>query len=129
MIIFSLPPNTTHLTQPLDKGVFGPLKSFWSEACHRFVAQHPGMAVTKYTFSAVFSEVWIEAMRVRNIISSFRTTGVYPPDRNVIKLPDEVMPNLAKKTCLALHTPLHSHEAPSFRPLFCKSFRRGARRF
>ena len=64
--------------------------------------------MTKYTFSAVFSEVWIQAMSVRNIISSFRTTGVYPPDRNVIKLPDEVMPNLAKKTCLA-YIPLYTH--------------------
>ena len=28
VIMFALPPNTTHLTQPLDKGCFGPLKSF-----------------------------------------------------------------------------------------------------
>ena len=26
VILFTLPPNTTHLTQPLDKGCFGPLK-------------------------------------------------------------------------------------------------------
>ena len=29
IIIFTLPPNTTHITQPLDKGVFAPLKSAW----------------------------------------------------------------------------------------------------
>ena len=28
MIVFCLPPNTTHLTQPLDKGIFGPLKTY-----------------------------------------------------------------------------------------------------
>ena len=32
VIIFTLPPNTTHLTQPLDKGVFGPLKTHWKNA-------------------------------------------------------------------------------------------------
>ena len=29
IIIFTLPPNTTHLTQPLDKGIFGPFKMHW----------------------------------------------------------------------------------------------------
>ena len=29
VIIFTLPPNKTHLTQPLDKGIFGPLKQAW----------------------------------------------------------------------------------------------------
>ena len=27
VILFTLPPNTTHIMQPLDKGCFGPLKS------------------------------------------------------------------------------------------------------
>ena len=36
VVIFVLPPNTTHLTQPLDKGCFGPLKSKWSEVCHKY---------------------------------------------------------------------------------------------
>ena len=27
IIVFCFPPNTTHLTQPLDKGIFGPLKT------------------------------------------------------------------------------------------------------
>ena len=26
VIVITLPPNTTHLTQPLDKGIFGPVK-------------------------------------------------------------------------------------------------------
>ena len=29
VVLFALPPNTTHLTQPLDKGIFGPLKTEW----------------------------------------------------------------------------------------------------
>ncbi len=29
VIMLALPPNTKHLTQPLDKGVFGPLKQRW----------------------------------------------------------------------------------------------------
>ena len=39
VVLFALPPNTTHISQPLDKGVFGPLKVHWLECvgilCHR----------------------------------------------------------------------------------------------
>ena len=34
VILFCLPPHSTHLTQPLNKGCFGPLKSAWKEVCH-----------------------------------------------------------------------------------------------
>ena len=33
VIMFCLPPHTTHLTQPRDKGCFGPLKAYWQEEC------------------------------------------------------------------------------------------------
>ena len=29
VIVFALPPNTTHISQPIDKGCFGPLKEAW----------------------------------------------------------------------------------------------------
>ena len=38
VILFVLPPNTTHLTQPLDKGCFGPLKAKCSEIWHKYTA-------------------------------------------------------------------------------------------
>ena len=41
-------PNTTHLTQPLDKG---PLKSHWNEECQRYMSRNPGKVVTQYEFN------------------------------------------------------------------------------
>ena len=35
--VFCLPPHTTHLTQPLDKGCFGPLKMYWREECQMYL--------------------------------------------------------------------------------------------
>ena len=107
VILFSLPPNTTHLTQPLDKGIFGPLKVSWRQVCHQFLVKNPGMQVTKLNFSSLFSEAWVQALTPRNIMSGFRTTGVYPPDRNAIKTPSEVMPCLAQKTGIA-YIPLYT---------------------
>ena len=31
VLLFVLPPNTTHLSQPLDKRIFGPLNLAWSD--------------------------------------------------------------------------------------------------
>ena len=39
VVIFCLPPYTTHETQPLDKGPFGPLKLHWREACKEFLGR------------------------------------------------------------------------------------------
>ena len=108
VILFSLPPNTTHLTQPLDKAVFGPLKMFWRQACHNFIVKNPGVRISKHNFSSVFGEAWIQAMTPKNILAGFHTTGIYPPDRNAIKLPGESVPSLALKTGIAyipLYTP------------------------
>ena len=62
VIVFTLPPNTTHVIQPLDKGVFGPLKSAWREVCHSFLVSNPGRKITKYDFSHLFSEAWMKAL-------------------------------------------------------------------
>ena len=56
ILIFVLPPHTTHLTQPLDKGCFGPLKTAWKAVCHEFFCKNPGRAVTRFDFSALFAE-------------------------------------------------------------------------
>ncbi len=37
IVVFCLLPNTTHLTQPLDKGIFGPLKTYWNQECHMYL--------------------------------------------------------------------------------------------
>ena len=53
---FTLPPNTTHLTQLLDKACFGPLKVAWKDACHEYMTKHPGKVVTRYNFSRLFNK-------------------------------------------------------------------------
>ena len=89
VILFAFPPNTTHLSQPLDKGVFGPLKMHWRKACHRYMSEHPGHVVHSYVFSRLFHIAWVESMTTKNIVAGFRTTGIYPTNRHAIVLPGE----------------------------------------
>ena len=89
IILFTLPPNTTHLSQPLDKGVFGPLKVAWRRVCHTYLSENPGIVVTRCVFSQLLNSAWQDSMTSKNIIAGFRTTGVYPTDRYAITLPGE----------------------------------------
>lgn len=124
VILFALPPNTTHLTQPLDKGCFSPLKSCWRQVCHEFYSKYPGRIVTQYDFSSLFSESWKRAMTPQNVISSFSVTGIYPFNRSKVldKIPRSPThssfepESLQKRTGLA-YIPLFSPARPFIQPL------------
>ena len=86
VMVFCLPLTTTYLTQPIDKGIFGPLKTYWNQRC--FMSKNPGRYVTEYAFMPLFSEAWYCTMTLPNIMSAFCTTGVYPFDHNAIEVID-----------------------------------------
>ena len=119
VVIFTFPPNTTHLTQPLDKGVFGPLKLHWRKECHQFCSNNPHVAINKYNFCSIFSNAWMQAMTVHNIRNSFSTTGVYPFNRDAIKLPIESSVTTDFAHDSGLYIPLYSQEFSSFMFHFC----------
>ena len=89
VILFVLPPHTTQICQPLDKGVFAALKTNWKQACHNFLTKNPGRVVSRYDFSELFCEAWDESMTIKNIKSGFRITGICPFDKDVISLPED----------------------------------------
>ena len=48
VIIICFPPLTTADSQLIDRSVFGPLKSHWSQACCDYMFANPGLVVTKF---------------------------------------------------------------------------------
>ncbi len=82
--VFCLPPHTTHVTQPLDSSCFGSLKKMWVEECHRYLCENPGRVITRYQFSALFHRAWVRGMTMLNVISGFRSTGVFPLNRKAL---------------------------------------------
>ena len=103
------PPNTTHLMQPLDKGMFSPLKIAWREEVYDYLIKNPGKAISKHNFLHTFSEAWYKSMTQKNILVGFQTTGVYPLNRDAIDLPgDDVAPNLCKKKGHVVYSFVHA---------------------
>ena len=89
VILFALPPNTTHLSQSLDKGCFGPLKVAWRQVCHQFLAENRGKVITRYQFSGLLNKAWMQSMTLASICAGFRVTGIYPINREVFSFLDE----------------------------------------
>ena len=99
VILFTFPPNTTHLTQPLDHSCFGPLKVEWRKVCQTFLTLE---RLLLNSFSALFTEAWQKSMTMPNIIAGFRATGLYPVDRSRLKEPTSIsIHSLAEESGLA----------------------------
>ena len=84
VIIFCLPPHTTADSQPLDTSFFSPLKTYWFEICHQYLFDNPSRVITKFQFSSLFAQAWSKGMNINNIVSGFRSAGIYPFAPNII---------------------------------------------
>ena len=85
IILFCLPPHTTHVAQPLDVSFFGPLKKHWSKVCHSYMTDNPGRVVTKFQFCSLLNQAWFKAINPATIISGFRKVGVCPFNATAIQ--------------------------------------------
>lgn len=87
-----LPPNSTHLCQPLDAAYFRPLKMKWRAALDEWKTKHRG-AVQKDCFPRMLKKCLLEMdennQTVNNLKAGFATTGISPLDRTRVlrKLP------------------------------------------
>lgn len=71
--------------QPLDKCVFGPLKTEWNKLLIKFGKQQIGKGIgrlTKGKFSEILGTLWSNSMKCENIKSGFISTGLFPIDKS-----------------------------------------------
>lgn len=114
IILFALPPHTSHITQPLDRGCFGPLKTAWRKSCQEYMRNNSGKVITRFSFNRVFAEAYKKAMTMDNIISSFRTTGIYPFDKDkVLDNPLVKEPSSLAEDAGIAYLPLYSSSVPA----------------
>lgn len=85
VIIFCLPPHTTHECQPLDVSFFKSLKVHWREECHKFYRKNPGLNINKFNFCSIFKKAWLAASVPANLCSGFKKTGIFPFDPDAIQ--------------------------------------------
>ena len=79
IIFMVLPPHSSHLTQPLDVGVFGPLKTHMTSAIKPIISTEIHRLM-KAEWHAAFVEARKNAFTIRNIRSGFCGAGILPFD-------------------------------------------------
>ncbi|ORU95132.1 MAG: hypothetical protein A6F71_10800 [Cycloclasticus sp. symbiont of Poecilosclerida sp. M] len=84
ILLYCLPPHSSHITQPLDVGFFSALKGAWKKAVINYNCKHPGATVNKTTFSPVFREAYLQIVKPQTIMNAFKHSGIYPPNRHAI---------------------------------------------
>lgn len=78
IVLLTLPPHTSHKLQPLDRCVFGPLKTYFNKAIDNWMRTTPGRPVSIYEVGQLASTAFNLSMTPANILSAFRCTGIYP---------------------------------------------------
>lgn len=81
IILYALPPNTTHMLQPADVSVFKPMKSEWKKTVCKWQNKPENLncSVTKINFCSVFDEILSKSDRFKNSVKNgFRKSGLFP---------------------------------------------------
>ena len=80
IILFCLPPHTTHKLQPLDVGVFGPFACTWLDRCDEYVDDH-GEEMPREDFIEEYMAIRAATFKPQTILSAFRKCGIRPLDQ------------------------------------------------
>ena len=110
--LYRLVPNATHLMQPLDKGVFGPLKAKWHLVARKHVRDNPGKNIGKEIFPEKLKEAFLLFYKPLTVINAFKSSGIYPVDGTVISS-DTLKPGLTYSTPKAMESEQQSSEQQS----------------
>ena len=101
----TMPPNATHLCQPLDVAVFRGLKQSWRSILMKWrVESRIKGAIPKEHLPTLLNKLnntlWPEAL-----ISGFRATGIYPMDKTEVikRLPEKYKDPSGKDTVMILN--------------------------
>ncbi|XP_063227417.1 uncharacterized protein LOC134533739 [Bacillus rossius redtenbacheri] len=76
VVLVKLPPHTTHVTQPMDVGVFKGLKSNWDKKLTKWQRQNPRKKIPKQEFVNILISTFYDVNK-QNITNAFKASGIY----------------------------------------------------
>ena len=74
-----LPSNTTHVLQPLDVGVYGPIKQAWKTSIlAQYKMKTRAANIDKEDFPKLVAQLWDISFKPKNLKGGFRETDLFP---------------------------------------------------
>ena len=110
--ILCLPPHTTHVFQPLDKVLYGPLKTAYSKTITNLCFARRDFIVSKNDFLRIVRAPIEQVFRREVIVKSFKCTGICPLDKGAVDT-SQLYPSGVKKQTDDSITPPCSSRYPS----------------
>jgi hypothetical protein len=82
--LVTFPSHTTHLLQPLDIGVYRPLKEGWRKEVEKFLTEHPIVKPNLYDFNGLLGSAYCGAFQSATLCNSLAKTGLFRFNRDAI---------------------------------------------
>lgn len=92
ILLYALPPNTTHLLQPAEIP-FKRFKAEFDKSADRYRNGNNGALLTKYNFAKIIGEAYLTAYSPYAITQAYKATGIWPLNSSAID-PARIMPSL-----------------------------------
>lgn len=105
-------PHSSHVLQPLDVAVFGPLKNAYRRHLSDLSSIADSTPIGKITFLVNYHKARIEAITKDNIIAGWKASGLYP-----VSVARALMNPMVTETLERPRTPSPPAESPSECPL------------
>jgi len=97
--IVTFPPNTTHILQMCDVGIFGAAKNGWKKEVEHFKKTHD-VEMNEVSFIGVLKKMIDNVITKQKIMNGFRATGIMPFNINNVDL----------SKCIGEDSPLENYE-------------------
>ena len=82
--LFCFPPHCTHVLQPLDVAVFGPVKAAWWKVLKQHQMETCAASIIKEDFPLLLSKLWDSSFKPWHLVSGFYRCGLCPVSREAI---------------------------------------------
>lgn len=75
--LLSIPPHSSHKLQPLDIGVFGPLKTAYGQEAVKWMVSNAGKVITQFEIASLFGKAYSRIASIEKAEKSFSSTGIW----------------------------------------------------
>jgi len=90
--LVSIPPHSSHRTQPLDRCFFKPLKDYYAYHYDIWTTTHPGRVVTLYQLAEIFGNAYGVTATMNKALNAFQMCGIWPHNPNIFS-DDDFLPS------------------------------------
>ena len=96
--VVTFPPHCTHKMQPLDVGVFGPVKTTYAVKQHEWQQSNAGKLFEIHHVAETVDKALIVSCTAQHIRTAFETTGIFPVNVNIFTEDHFLASNLSEQS-------------------------------